>query len=156
MKIDVHRRFFFEAIMGTPEEDLIFSGHNVISINSCNSETPPFSEKNLHRDNLLILYFDDILPLDGKIHPNMFSEEHAEAIIEFIERIDCSLPMIIHCTAGISRSAAVGVELNGYMNRYLEDNPEDFAYFHETNRDILPDKHISALLRRKLLAHARK
>ena len=151
MKIDVKRRFFFESILGMPQEDSVLTLNNVISINSCYVEEPPFSEKNLNRDNLLILYFDDVIPLDDHCTPNMFSEDHADAIIDFIKRIDCSMPMIVHCSAGISRSAAVGVELNGYMNRFLEDNPADFEYFYLTNRHIIPDIHVGSVLRRKLL-----
>jgi predicted protein tyrosine phosphatase len=152
MKIEVHRRFYFESILGTPQEDSVLSRNNVISINSCYHEEPPFSEKNLKRDNLLILYFDDVIPLNGNILPQMFSDKQADEIINFIKRIDCSMPMIIHCTAGIARSAAVGEELNGYMNRFLENNPTDFEYFYSTNRDIMPDKHVGKTLRQKLLS----
>ena len=152
MKIKVYRRFFFESILKTPEEESFFSMNNIISINSCYTEEPPFSEKNLNRDNLLILHFDELIPLGDNNMDNMFSEEHADKIIDFIKRIDRSMPLIIHCRAGISRSAAVGVELNDYINRFLEDNPADFKQFYLINHDLIPNTHVGKILRRKLFA----
>ena len=150
MKIEVHRRFYFESILGTPKEDSVLSRNNVISINSCYTEEPPFSEKNLNLDNLLILHFDELIQFGDNNMDNMFSDEHADAIIDFITRIDRSMPLIIHCRAGISRSAAVGVQLNDYMNSFLEDNPGDFEQFYLINRDIMPNTHVEKILRRKL------
>ena len=50
---------------------------------------------------------------------------------------DGSMTMLIHCTAGISRSGAVGEILDWYFNRFIMDNPEDHLFFVQNNRQIL-------------------
>ena len=61
----------------------------------------------------------------------------AHAIMRFVD--DGKLPLLVHCTAGISRSGAVGEVLNWYFNRYLETNTADDEDFVENNRQILPN-----------------
>ena len=55
-------------------------------------------------ENHLWLEMDDIAEaMDGMIAP---SEEHVERLIAFLDRWDRTLPMVVHCYAGISRSTA--------------------------------------------------
>ena len=103
MQIYVHARSFFEACQGTKLERELFRNYRIISINSVSfpSEEPPFSEEFLDAENLLILYFDDV---DAGF-PNAMTAEQARAIVDFV-RLEDARPIIVHCTAGISRSGA--------------------------------------------------
>jgi predicted protein tyrosine phosphatase len=52
----------------------------------------------------LFLAFDDIIePMDGMIAP---AEEHASALLSFVNTWDQKQPIVVHCFAGISRSTA--------------------------------------------------
>lgn len=143
MKIRVLPRAFFEKIRGTPDESVVLDNSKVISINSSwgwDAE-PPFSPGLQNHRNLLILFFDDIVnepetpeDLGSAI---LFAPEMAEQIMRFVD--DGKMPLLVHCTAGISRSGAVGDVLNWYFNRYLELNTEDDADFTRNNRQILPN-----------------
>jgi predicted protein tyrosine phosphatase len=55
-------------------------------------------------ENHLFLGMNDITELqEGLVAP---AEEHARALIEFVESWDRQRPMVVHCFAGISRSTA--------------------------------------------------
>ena len=143
MQIYVKARSFFEARQGTTQERELFRYNRIISINNVSfpAEPPPFSEKFLDAENLLILYFDDV---DAGF-PNAMTPEQAREIVNFI-RLEDNRPIIVHCTAGISRSGAVGEVLNWYFNRYLEDNPPVYRLNEIMNRDIVPNSHVRRLL----------
>ena len=47
-----------------------------------------------------------------------------------------TLVLYVNCSAGISRSGAVGYILNWYANRILEDHPQDFELFPRLNPQI--------------------
>ena len=148
MQIYVRARTFFEAARGSWKERHIFRTSRIISINSVSfpAEPPPFSEEFLHAENLLVLYFDDVD--EG---PTAMTPAQAREIVDFA----CSgdpRPIIVHCSAGISRSGAVGEVLNWYFNRYLEDNQEDYQRFQIMHRDLVPNAHV----RRLLLAELRR
>lgn len=139
MKIRVLPRAFFEKIKGTPTEAELLAKSKIISINSSwgFDDTPPFSEEFLNHPHLLTLTFDDICnepetPEDAVL----FNEKMARQIISFVDNGE--LPLLVHCTAGISRSGAVGEVLNWYFNRYLERNAADDD-FTQNNRQIQPN-----------------
>ena len=142
MQIYVHARSFFEARQGTKQERELFRDNRIISINSVShpAEVPPFSEEFLDADNLLILYFDDV----EEGFPNAMTPEQAKQIVDFI-RIEDDRPIIVHCTAGISRSGAVGEVLNWYFNRF-EANDLDYRKFEIMHPDIVPNAHVRRLL----------
>ena len=142
MQIYVHARSFFEARQGTKRERELFRDNRIISINSVSfpAEPPPFSEEFLDADNLLILYFDDV---DAGF-PNAMTPEQAKQIVEFT-RMEDNRPIIVHCTAGISRSGAVGEVLNWYFNRF-EVNDSDYRKFEIMHPDIAPNSHVRRLL----------
>ena len=54
-------------------------------------------------------------------------------------------PIIVHCTAGISRSGAVGEVLNWYCNRFEADD-SDCRKFEIMHPDIVPNAHVRRLL----------
>ena len=142
MRIEVKARTFFEARMGGKSERRLMRTKRIISINNVSfpAEPPPFSEPFLNSDNLLVLYFDDVEQGETAMTP-----EQAEAIVEFVCRPD-PRPLMVHCSAGISRSGAVGSVLNWYFNRYREDNPREYRRFVSTHPDIIPNTHVSHLL----------
>ena len=143
MKIRVLPRMFFEKIKGTPTEAELLAKSKIISINSSwgFDETPPFSSELLNHPHLLTLTFDDICnePETPEDLGNavLFNENMAQQIMRFVD--DGKLPLLVHCTAGISRSGAVGEILNWYFNRYLKNNTTDDEDFVENNRQILPN-----------------
>ena len=143
MKIRVLPRKFFEKLKGTPTEVELLENAKIISINSSwgFDDTPPFSEELLNHPHLLTLTFDDICnePETPEDQGNaiLFNKDMALAIMRFVD--DGKLPLLVHCTAGISRSGAVGEVLNWYFNRYLENNTADNEDFVQNNRQILPN-----------------
>ena len=149
MKIYVKARSFFEACRGTGREREFFRDNRIISINSVShpAEMPPFSEEFLNADNLLILYFDDDVDAGS---PNAMTSEQAKQIVDFIHLED-NRPIIVHCTAGISRSGAVGEVLNWYFNRFVL-NDSDYSKFATMHQYIIPNAHV----RRLLLAELRR
>ena len=143
MKIKVLPRAFFEKVKGTPTELELLEKSKIISINSSwgFDDAPPFSERFLTHTHLLTLTFDDLCnePETPEDLGNaiLFNKDMALAIMRFVD--DGKLPLLVHCTAGISRSGAVGEVLSWYFNRYLETNTADDEDFVENNRQILPN-----------------
>ena len=143
MKIRVLSRAFFEKVKGTPTEADLLEKSKIISINSSwgFDDTPPFSERFLTHTHLLTLTFDDLCnePETPEDLGNaiLFNKDMALAIMRFVD--DGKLPLLVHCTAGISRSGAVGEVLNWYFNRYLERNAQDDEDFTQNNRQIQPN-----------------
>lgn len=143
MRIKVLARSFFEARQGTERERRLFRNYRIISINSVSfpAEPPPFSANLLDAPNLLVLFFDDV---DAGL-PHAMTRIDAERIAEFALRSDLR-PLLIHCTAGISRSGAVGVVLNWYYNRIKRNNPKVFQRFARDNPDLVPNPHVMQML----------
>ena len=143
MKIKVLPRIFFEKVKGTPIEAELLEKAKIISINSSwgFDDAPPFSERFLNHPHLLTLTFDDICnePETPEDLGNavLFNEAMAQQIMRFVD--DGKLPLLVHCTAGISRSGAVGEVLNWYFNRYLKNNTTDDEDFVRNNRQIQPN-----------------
>ena len=143
MKIRVLPRAFFEKVKGTPTEVELLEKSKIISINSSwgFDDTPPFSERFLTHTHLLTLTFDDLCnePETPEDLGNaiLFNKDMALAIMRFVD--DGKLPLLVHCTAGISRSGAVGEVLNWYFNRYLETSTADDEDFVQNNRQIQPN-----------------
>ena len=147
MQINVKARTFFEASQGSWQERYFFRTSRIISINNVSfpAEPPPFSEEFLHAENLLVLYFDDV----DEGQPHAMTPEQAKQIVDFVSTGD-DRSIFVHCTAGISRSGAVGEVLNWYFNRYLEDNSGDYQLFQHMHRDLVPNAHVRRLLLKDL------
>ena len=113
-----------------------------ISINDTHGD---WSVSWLLRDhpNVLRLWFDDV-ETDLELSPTnketcrAFTEDQAKQVFEFIKE-NKDKNFLVHCSAGISRSGAVG----SFILDYLEGDKE---YFAEHNKHIHPNGHISRLL----------
>lgn len=140
MRIKLFARSFFEARMGTRREAELFRRYRIISINNISfpAEPPPFSPQFRDADNLLVLFFDDV----ETEFSNAMTTLDAEKIISFVRPPD-TRPLLIHCSAGISRSGAVGEVLNWYYNRNI---PNEFHQFYEDNPDIQANEHVKRVL----------
>ena len=154
MKIKVLPRIFFEKVKGTSVEAELLAKSKIISINSsCGvDDTPPFSPELLNHPHLLTLTFDDICnePETPEDLGNavLFNENMAHQIMRFVD--DGKLPLLVHCTAGISRSGAIGEVLNWYFNRYLKNNTSDDEDFVRNNRQIQPNTLVRKILLQNL------
>ena len=122
MRIRIFARSFFEARQGSEREDYWVRHYRIVSINSIIlPEMPPFTQTYWDCQNLLILFFDDY----ENENANAFSVQDAAKVIAFALQPD-PRPILIHCTAGESRSGAVGLFLNGIVN---QDCPKDSQRF---------------------------
>lgn len=117
-------------------------------------EPSPIPEKYL--DKALILHFDDTSPsevISSGIKWKLFTEDQAKAIKTFANKAyNDKKRLIIHCTAGISRSGAVGSVLNDYFNKYLDHNKDDWDWFWTCGceRHINPNPHVKSVLSKVL------
>lgn len=143
MRIIVKARSFFEARQGTIRETELFARNRIISINNISfpAEPPPFSPRFINAKNLLVLFFDDV-----EEGANAMTAEQAEKIADFVLRPGDNRPIIVHCTAGVNRSGAVGRVLNWYFNRFLADNEADHRAFRLRHPDLAPNAHVQKLL----------
>jgi len=107
----------------------------IISINDTGHSTVIYNNK--HILNTLKLWFDDI---DKPIpKSNLMVAQDAVKIREFIDTYkDKVNNIIVHCTAGISRSGAVGCCLARYLNG-------DDEYLLDTGR-YMPNKHVYEIM----------
>ena len=55
------------------------------------------------------------------------SEADGDAVLAFVKRMDRTRQLYVHCTAGITRSGAVGEVIDWFVNCCLEKNHEDHA-----------------------------
>lgn len=150
MKIKVLPRKYFEQIQGSSEESRVLDACKIISIQSSHGfdSVPPFSSENLSSPHLLCLTFDDIAneaeTAEDLIGYAYFNSGQARKILRFVD--DGEMVLLIHCTAGISRSGAVGDVLNWYFNRCLENNQNDYDDFIRNNRQIIPNHIVRKIL----------
>ena len=144
MKIKVVSRRYFEERKGMSELSEIIAKNRIVSIQSSHGadSRPPFAPGVLPHPNILCIKFDDYCSfeegcVDREI-PWLFRRDEAERIVRFV--VDDKRPLIVQCTAGISRSGAVGEALDWYFNRYLHKNPTDHDFFVKNNPQIRPNR----------------
>ena len=111
-----------------------------ISINDSvgTSELPHF---NMKHSNVLIQYFDDVeeeITVKNGI-TKVFDETQAKELIDFINNNVEKELCIIHCSAGISRSGAIGTFINDYVKN-------DYFKFKKDNPHIHPNQHVMRIL----------
>ena len=105
-----------------------FKSYPIISISGVGRKL-----ENVEDLNILQLEFDDVF--------DSFTEQHAEQIIDFVEKNKNKRVMYVHCDAGISRSGAVGL----WMCRYLGEDEEDFR---TRNKNIHPSPNVMNILKK--------
>lgn len=120
-----------------------------ISINSTNgSDSEPFFKE--EHSNVLSLFFDDCdsykkypkIGSNGEFYVQIpMSESQALEVLDFIGKLNETSDVFVHCTAGISRSGAVGAFISDYFN----NNWEKFMF---DNPQVIPNSYISSLLRK--------
>ena len=112
-------------------KDIINEKHIIISINDSNCDTEIFSNANIIK--VYRAWFDDITkPIDGC---RLMSIADALDIKNFVDLYkDKITNIVVHCTAGISRSGAVGCFLARYLNG-------DDSYLLSTG-EYIPNKHV--------------
>lgn len=167
-KMVIHNHSRYWILRALENGNIDFSRFNLISINTAHSKwqneisemREAVGEKNF--DNVLFLKFDDVVYEDtkelnksfidsGKQQLTYFSENDAEKVIEFIKiTYDLGKDLMVHCTAGISRSSAISIFANEFVNKYLTDNYDDF-HWNETNgfeNPPMPNSDVAYILRR--------
>lgn len=115
-----------------------------ISINNNfdNSVKPHFSE---NKDNVLILHFDDVendIYENNKLIAKSFTNEQGTTLLQFLEKNKNKSKCIVHCTAGISRSGAVGTFINDH---YGTDTYDEFK---KRNPYVHPNGQVLSVLNR--------
>lgn len=99
------RRYSYKAV----SEDYI-----IISINEV-SDKPLKFNRNTRLKDVLYLYFEDISELkDGYI---TMTDKDAMDILKFIDKYKDINNIIIHCTAGVSRSVSIRCALEEIYNK---------------------------------------
>jgi len=120
----------------------------VISINDFGFAPFNFGDD---RQKSLILYFDDAIPIDGIYDSLIFNERMARDILNFaINASRDGKELLVHCTAGISRSSAVSINLNNFINKILVKNLEDWEenIKHGFEFAPIPNPHVSSVMNR--------
>lgn len=103
-----------------------------------------------HR-NLLCMTFDDTTELDDwseRELPVLFDSAKAKDLVNFVR--DGSLPLVVQCTAGISRSGAIGTAFDEFFNVRDGQNPADHEYFTARNPQVRPNPLVLRLMREAL------
>jgi len=115
------------------------------------NEVSPISQ-----DKGVILYFDDASPDDiGK--PGIVKIFDRKMALSVFEAVEAAFKagkerLLVHCGAGISRSAAISAVLNDFVNVVLSDNKADRAYnaAHGFEFPPVPNPHVMSVMRRVL------
>lgn len=110
MKITVFPRFEIEAIYDKITEPCI-----IISI-YCPADTPARVEKTEFIKDILFLAFDDVEEEETLGYKPM-SKEDGILVRDFVEKFKNKVnEIIVHCDAGVSRSAGVAAAIGKYLN----------------------------------------
>ena len=152
MKIDVVDRQFLKR-KSRDEWLALLAGSRVISIRSSDGwdgafPVPPGVRPH---DNLLCMTFDDSTGIDdwpGHELPLLFDAAGAMKVARFV--CDDSLPLVVQCTAGISRSGAIGFAFDEFFNVRDNRNPADHDYFVARNPQVRPNALVLRLMREAL------
>ena len=149
MEIFVLSKPLFDKLMETKgidesnieSKDVFFiSINNTLSFPELLQGDSPYFKND--KSNLKVMYFDDVsedVYLDGKLQSKAFTEDQGKGLLEFIEKNKDKKSCVVHCTAGISRSGAVGLFINDYFKG-------DYFEFMKVNQYVKPNPHISRVL----------
>ena len=83
--------------------------HDTAIVSICNSDDSMSHWFNSNHKNVLNLDFDDTTFDDEELGIHSINEEQAKSIVDFFETHKDVANFVVHCEAGISRSAAVAI-----------------------------------------------
>lgn len=115
---------------------------SIVDTDKLNEYAIPYFKKN--HENVLNLQFDDC-EHDGESSPTQsertkaFSIEQAKEVFDFVKKHRDKETCIVHCMAGIARSAGVGFFINGYCRG-------DWTQFKQENPQICPNPRVLRML----------
>lgn len=119
--------------------------HVVISVTDPRAKRA-FLPKNPLRREVLRLEFDDVGP--GPVFAIAMSEDHARQVAEFVTKHADVEMFVIHCEAGISRSAGIAAALGLYFDR------DDSQFYQDPHTGegcpFYPNSHVKSLVMRAL------
>lgn len=158
MKVNVFPRIAIIKMAEVNEID--FKKVNIISINTLyrNCNELEIMQEHLGKNNPNVLYmqFDDVTKEVAEFYNSKnpefkltpINENQAKQIVNFIiETHKQGKDLFVHCTAGISRSGAVGLFANQYINKFINKNEDDFYHNEIYGFDgIIPNPTVSSML----------
>jgi predicted protein tyrosine phosphatase len=117
-----------------------------ISINNTEGVDKEYKNRQYFKENkknVLILYFDDINEdvNEDDLVAKAMDEIQALELLNFINNNKNKETCIIHCSAGISRSGAVGSFICDYLK-------QDYEQFKKDNPIIHPNSHVLSILKK--------
>lgn len=144
MKVKVLSKVDFDNLMiknGITDEN-VEKFDSVMFISIVDTDKENYFKRN--HDNVINLKFDDV-EISGqesytkKDETKAFTEKQAAALYSFIKKNNEKEQCIVHCMAGISRSAACG--------RFVIDYTRgDYDEFKRTNNQMMPNARVERLL----------
>lgn len=150
-KISIFSKGYFEKVL---KENNIndsnvetFENYTFISILNTDDVGDNIGHFKENHSNVIVLKFDDIsedLEFKPGKYAKVINEEQANELINFITKNEDRIKngnSIIHCSAGVSRSGAVGTFINDYFNF-------DYKKFKENNPNIQPNPEVLRILKK--------
>lgn len=132
------RADFKELLKELTEQQFMASAF--ISIHDPGGDWAPRLEQILvDSDNVLNIWIHDVDEEDDQEKYIHFNNEMANQVIQFIEKNRKAKNWILHCTAGISRSGAIGEFISDYLG-------QDYFQFKRDNPQINPNSEIKKIL----------
>lgn len=113
---------------------LFWQRHDFINIRNSRSIDPNRGVP-LDGPHILKIQFDDVRG-DDEPRRKAFTPEIAARIVRFIRQCDPARPLYVNCSAGVSRSGAVGLVLNRFVNRVWNSREADHELFFVLNSQI--------------------
>lgn len=128
-----------EAVMYRPNDKtgIIRLFDSEATLGDCTVRNEPLLHQDLF-DFVFTLVVDDLHSSAEEDYPGsvLFSSNEAELLLEAFDRLGDMDEVIVHCRAGVSRSAAVGILFARYLKRL------DLECSIYLNHNIFPNRHI--------------
>lgn len=123
-KVQFYSRHMFKSILLSHEDDPIENDLAIISVNDTVDEAREMQSMLEDHSNHLIMVFPD--------NNNPLSTDEAKKILSFIND-NKERTFLVHCWAGISRSAAIAK----FINEYMEADDVILNHYNMHNRAVL-------------------
>lgn len=145
MDINVLSKVEFEALMlesGITDDNVHLQQEtffiSILNTDAVGHNTPYFKQ---NHENVLVLTFDDVeYDIIGSHRSILaFTQEQGEQLMAFIEKNVDRAQCLVHCSAGISRSGAVGAFISDYTGK-------KYADFKKTNPYTKPNPTVMRIM----------